>query len=308
MDKLSVIILSYAIDEEVYRMNCKAIESLFASEEWAVWELEVLLIESNHESKYTYDSRVRILVPEEKFGFHRFFNIGLEQTNGEFLAFCNNDIVFQSGWWSAIMKVKKEHPRFMCFSPVDSSYPMMAEEIATGKAYTTGWENKRHFAAWCFVWERKVFKTIGLFDETFDFYSADDDELQTLHYYAIPNVLVTGSEVKHLSQVVTKKVGINKYAVTDKEKYPLSEYEIKRGWTWLWSDVRFYLAHRRFEKKWGNEWMRQHVNNFLQRYPCLNIRPITKFLYSRSVNLFLAQLTGISDSNPVHFSEKDPQG
>lgn len=32
--KLSVIILSYAIDEEVYRMNCQAIESLFASEDW----------------------------------------------------------------------------------------------------------------------------------------------------------------------------------------------------------------------------------------------------------------------------------
>ncbi len=32
--KLSVIILSYAIDEEVYRMNCRAIESLYASEEW----------------------------------------------------------------------------------------------------------------------------------------------------------------------------------------------------------------------------------------------------------------------------------
>lgn len=306
--KLSIIILSYAIDDEVYRMNCRAIESLFSSENWRLengdWTLEVLLMESNHEAKYTYDSRVRILIPEENFGFHRFFNIGLEQTTGEFIAFCNNDIVFQKGWWSAIMKVKKEHPRFMCFSPVDGSYPMMAEEIATGKEYTIGWENKRHFAAWCFVWERKVFKTIGLFDEIFDFYSADDDELQTLHYWAIPNVLVTGSEVKHLSQVVTKKVGINKYAVTDKERYPLSEYEIKRGWTWLWSDVRFYLAHRRMIAKWGNKWMIKRVDNFLLRHPWLNIRPVTKILYNRRVNLLLAKLTGISDPNPVHYSEK----
>ena len=325
--KLSVIILSYTIDEEVYRMNCRAIESLFASEEWALTNegineltnerkisnfqspiskssLEVLLIESNQEAKYTYDSRVRVLVPEEKFGFHRFFNIGLDNASGEFVAFCNNDIVFQSGWWSAIMKVKKEHPRFMCFSPVDSSYPMMVEEIATGKEYTIGWENKRHFAAWCFVWERKVFKTIGLFDETFDFYSADDDELQTLHYWAIPNVLVTGSEVKHLSQVVTKKVGINKYAVTDKEKYPLSEYEIKRGWTWLWEDVRFYVAYQREKNKWGSHWMRKRVNEFLERHSWLNIRPVTKFLYNRRVNLFLAKITGVSDPNPVHFSEK----
>ena len=291
--KLSVIILSYAIDEEVYRMNCKAIESLFASEEWADGELEVLLIESNREAKYTYDSRVRILIPEEKFGFHRFFNIGLEQTSGEFVAFCNNDIVFQKGWWSAIMKVKKEHPRFMCFSPVDSSYPMMAEEIATGKEYTIGWENKRHFAAWCFVWERKVFRTIGLFDETFDFYSADGDELLTLRKYAIPNVLVTDSEVKHISKVVTKKVDAKKSPVITEEmraKYPLTEEEIRCRLTWLWDDVRLYDAFQREKAKYGHYRMVRKVNHLFDKYPWLHIRPISMFLYNRKVNVLLTKL------------------
>lgn len=306
--KLSVIILSYAIDEEIYRMNCRAIDSLFSSENWKLengdWTLEVLLMESNREAKYEYDSQVRVMIPEEKFGFHRFFNIGLYNTSGDFVAFCNNDIVFEKGWWSAIMKVKTEHPKFMCFSPVDCSYHMMAEEIAKGKEYMIGWENKRHFAAWCFVWERKVFNTIGRFDETFDFYSADDDELMTLRYYAIPNVLVTSSEVKHLSQVVTKKVGINKYAVTDKEKYPLSEYETKRGLTWLWDDVRFYVAHRREEAKWGNFHMRDRVHRMLWKHPWLNVRPITMVLYNKRVNRILAKLTCVADPKPVRYIDE----
>lgn len=305
MPKLSVIILSYALDDEVYQMNTRCLDSLFASEQWTEGELEVLLMESNRNAAYQYDHRVRVLMPEEKFGFHRFFNIGLEHTSGEYVAFCNNDIVFMPDWWTAIIHVKEQHPKYMCFSPVDNSYPMMAEEIATGKEYTIGWKNKRHFAAWCFVWERKVFKTIGLFDETFDFYSADDDELQTLRYYAIPNVLVTNSEVKHLSQVVTKKVGINKYVVTDKERYPLSEYELKRGYVWLWDDVRFYLAHRRFERKWGNEWMRKRVNRLLDKYEFLNKRLVTRILYNKWVNLLLAKLTGVSDPNPVSFKENE---
>lgn len=305
MPKLSVIILSYAIDDEVYQMNTRCLDSLFASEQWRDGELEVLLMESNKEAAYQYDPRVRVLMPEEKFGFHRFFNIGLEHTSGEYVAFCNNDIVFMPDWWTAIMRVKEQHPKYMCFSPMDSSYPMMAEEIAKGEKYVIGWENKRHFAAWCFVWERKVFKTIGFFDEVFDFYSADDDELQTLRYYAIPNVLVTNSEVKHLSQVVTKKVGINKYIVTDKEKYPLSEYELKRGWVWLWDDVRFYLAHRRFERKWGNEWMRKRVNRLLDKYEFLNKRLVTRILYNKWVNLLLAKLTEVSDPNPVCFKENE---
>lgn len=303
MPKLSVIILSYALDDEVYQMNTRCLDSLFASEQWAEGELDVLLMESNRNAAYQYDHRVRVLMPEENFGFHRFFNIGLGHTNGEYVAFCNNDIVFQPDWWTAIMRVKEQYPKYICFSPMDSSYPMMEEERATGKQYVIGWENKRHFAAWCFVWERKVFKTIGLFDETFDFYSADDDELQTLRYYAIPNVLVTNSEVKHLSQVVTKKVGINKYVVTDKGRYPLSEYELKRGWVWLWDDVRFYVAFRREEAKWGNSWMRKRINHFLERFPLFNKRPITKLLYNRRINLFLARIFGIADPNPVHFEE-----
>lgn len=314
--KLSVIILSYAIDEEVYRMNCRAIESLFVSEEWELTNegineltnereisnlqspiskssLDVLLIESNREAKYTYDSRVRVLVPEEKFGFHRFFNIGLDNTSGEFVAFCNNDIVFTPGWWSAIMKVKEQHPKFMCFSPVDSSYPMMAEEMARGQEYVIGWENKRHFAAWCFVWERKVFKTIGRFDERYDFYSADGDELLTLRKYAVPNVLVTGSEVKHLSQVVTKKMDSLKSAVIPleiREKYPLTDEEIRRGLAWLWEDVRFYEAYQKDKMKWGHWRMVKRVNHFFERHPRLHVRPLAMLLYNRHVNVLLTKL------------------
>ena len=301
--QLSVVILSYAIDNDIYEMNCRCIDSLLKSEHWKDGELEILLLESNTQVVYPYPDDVRVLIPKEKFNFHRFLNIGLAETTGNFIAFCNNDIIFQPNWWTAIKRVKERHSKFMCFSPLDRSYPMMLEEIATRKEYVIGWENKRHFAAWCFVWERKVFETIGYFDEMFDFYSADDDELQTIHYYGIPNVLIPSSEVKHLSQVVTNKVGVNKYRVLNVEKYPLSEYEIKRGYIWLWEDVRFYLAHRRFEKKWGNECIRKRINRFLDRYKYLNISIVTRLLYNPRINMLLAKFTGVNDPKPVIFNE-----
>ena len=148
-----------------------------------------------------------------------------------------------------------------------------------------------------------MFKTIGRFDETFDFYSADNDELLTLRKYAIPNVLVTESEVKHLSQVVTKKVGVNKYAVTDKNLYPISDLELMHRRYWLWNDYRLYIAYRRAEAKWGNEWMIKRINHFFERHLWLNIRPITKLLYNKKMNLVLAKLTGLADPNPVKYSE-----
>ena len=291
---LSVIILAYTIDEEIYEMNRHCIMSLLESEDWNDDELSVLLIESNKNAGYKYDDKVKVLIPEESFNFHRFLNIGLDNTQGQFVAFCNNDIIFTNGWFSAIMEIKERNPKFMCFSPLDRSYPMMTEmEMPSTQKYYIGWENKRHFAAWCFVWERKVFNIIGRFDETFDFYSADDDELMTLRKYAIPNVLVVHSEVKHLSQVVTRKQGMAQYVVTDKQKYPLSEKELKRGLSWLWDDVRFYLAYRRMEQKWGNGRMACRINRMLDKYPMFRKRLITKILYNKKINLMLSKLTGI---------------
>lgn len=286
--------MSFALDDEVYQMNTRCLDSLFASEQWTDGELEVLLMESNRDATYQYDARVRIMIPEEKFGFHRFFNIGLDNTAGEFIAFCNNDIVFQPNWWTAIKRVKEQNPKFMCFSPLDRNYPMMTEEeIPSTKDYYIGWENKCHFAAWCFVWERKVFDIIGKFDEIFDFYSADDDELMTLQKYAIPNVLVTASEVKHLSQVVTIKEGVSKYRITDKKLYPLSKKEISRGLAWLWDDVRFYNAYRRMETKWGNERMIRRIHRFFEMFPIFRKHWITKIMYNKSVVNSLAKLTRI---------------
>ena len=305
MPKLSVIILSYAIDEEVYQMNCQAIGSLFESEEWSQMgegvnglrdertELEVLLMESNREAKYSYDKRVKVMMPEEKFGFHRFFNIGLDNTCGEFIAFCNNDIVFMPGWWSAIMEVKRKHPKFMCFSPYDDKYPMMVKEAEKGKEYTIGWENQQHYAPWCFVWERKVFKTISRFDEVFDFYSADGDELLTLRKYAIPNVFVPKSVVKHISKVVTHKVDAKHSPVITedmREKYPLTDEEIRCNLTWLWDDVRLYDAYQREKAKYGHWRMVRKVNHLFDRYPWLHIRPISLLLYNRKVNVLLTKI------------------
>ncbi len=294
---LSVIILSYTLDDDIYQVNRRCIESLLDSELWDNGQLEILLIESYKQNPYSYDEKVKVLVPDEVFNFHRFFNIGLSQTQGEFIAFCNNDIVFTKGWFTAILEVKQKHPEFMCFSPLDRSYPLMGEDsLPSTNDYYIGWENKKHFAAWCFVWEREVFDIIGQFDEKFDFYCADDDELQTLRYYAIPNVVVTRSEVKHLSQVVTKKESAtHSHKIVDRDKYPLTKEEIRRGYSWLWDDDRSYIAYQRMKAKWGNGQMRGRINRVLEKYPFLNHRFITHILYRKKINKFLCLMTGISE-------------
>lgn len=295
MNSLSVIILSYTLDESIYEMNVDCINSLLSSETWVDDSLNIYLIESNKSCTYEYNARVKKIIPNEVFNFHYFLNIGIEQSNSEFIALCNNDIIFKRNWFTEILNVSEKNKNFMCFSPIDRNYSTMSyEQFPADKDFYIGWDNKCHYAAWCMVWKRKVFDIIGKLDETFNFYSADDDELMTMRKYAIDNVLVPKSEVIHLSQVVTKKVDEkNSPKIIDKEKYPLSEKEIQRGLSWLWDDVRFYEAYFKMQNKWGNERMIRRINRFLDAFPFFRKRIITKLLYTKNVNLLLSKLTGL---------------
>lgn len=299
-DKLSVIILSYAIDDDIYEMNCRALKSLVESETWTDENLQVLLIESKKDSTYTYPwSNVEVLIPEEDFGFHKFFNIGINKTNGEYIAFCNNDIIFKPGWFGEIKKVADAHKRFKCFSPVDDSgdYPKMTPEaLPRDKDYYKGWDHQKHFAPWCFVWKREVFDITGPFDETFDLYGADGDELFTLSRNALWSVVCTKSVVNHLAgqTTIVKQSGIDdKYRITDYDKYPLTEFEIKHNYQWLYDDYRFYEAFQKMKKKWGIENSALWLQRKIKRYPFLNWRPLSLWLFSKKTNYIICLLRGI---------------
>lgn len=299
-DKLSVIILSYAIDDDIYEMNCRALKSLIESETWTDDNLQVLLIESKKDSNYTYPfPNVDVLIPNEDFGFHKFFNIGINKTDGEYIAFCNNDIIFKPGWFREIKKVADAHKRFKCFSPIDDSgdYPKMTPEaLPRDKNYYKGWDHQKHFAPWCFVWKRKVFDITGPFDETFDLYGADGDELFTLSRNALWSVVCTKSVVNHLAgqTTIVKQSNIdNKYRITDYDKYPLTDFEIKHNYQWLYDDYRFYEAFQKMKKKWGVENTALWLQRKIMKYPFINFRPINLALFSKKGNYLFTKLRGI---------------
>lgn len=61
MKSLSVVLLSYAVNDIIYRMNSDAIDSLFKSESWGNEDLEILLIESCKTSNYSYRGESELL-------------------------------------------------------------------------------------------------------------------------------------------------------------------------------------------------------------------------------------------------------
>ncbi len=250
---LSAIILSYTNSEKIHRMTKECIASLTASEDFNdALPLEIILVESNKHylaDGFAYPENVKVIVPEIPFNFHAYLNVGIKGSSMPFVALCNNDLLFSHHWFTEILNVKKIMPRIRSFSPVQPG------ETTGEGAYTVGYDVRKHFKGWCMVAERKLFETIGLPDEQFDFYYADDDYAMTLKKHNEPHALVHRSVVEHLGGENTgssREEG-NEAFNSIVNKYPdLPKYLFSDGYKWILKNEKLLDGHLKFHRKWGS--------------------------------------------------------
>ena len=116
---------------------------------------------------------------------------------------------------------------------------------------------------------------------------------------ALWSVVCTKSIVRHLAgqTAIVKQSDVdNKYRITDHEKYPLSDYEIKQGYhLWLYDDYRFYEGYQKHKAKYGVDNTTKWLQRKITKHTFLNFRPFSYLLFSKQTNLFFSRLRGIND-------------
>jgi GT2 family glycosyltransferase len=261
MIKLSVIILSNTINNAIYEMTKNCIHSLVVSESEKL-NLEIILIESNRNYKkleFNYSDIVKIIIPEGVFNFNRFLNIGIKGATGDYIALCNNDLIFGKNWFTEILKIKDSNPEIMSFSPYDQNSNRTSKEIIATNDFVLGYEIQKQMTGWCFVVSNNVFNKIGALDERFNFYYADNDYTMCLRKYNIKHALVTRSIVIHLGGIVTKE--INKIETDFSNNFQLTEltnrtkipkYVVKQNLVQILNDEKMIDGVIKFHQKWGH--------------------------------------------------------
>jgi GT2 family glycosyltransferase len=246
--KLSAIILAMTTVEELFAMTSDCVNSLIASE--SDFDMEIIIIESNKNylnSNFKYPEFVTVIVPESDFNFHKFLNIGIKASTGEYVALCNNDLVFYSNWFSEILKIKEENPCIKSFSPSGK-----IDDCSFRNKFEIGYKVQTHIKGWCIVANREVFPSIGFLDETFDFYYADNDYAMSLKCNNIKHALVFNSYVKHLEK--KSSTAIEKHLEQKKDfiaKYKIPNYLLKGDYEWILGDEKSLSGFLKFYNKWG---------------------------------------------------------
>jgi GT2 family glycosyltransferase len=274
--KLSVIILAMTTTEEFFEMTSNCINSLVASERNI--EIEIIVIETNKNYfnlGFIYPDSVKVIVPEAEFNFHKFLNIGIKASTGDYIALCNNDLVFHENWFREILKIKEQYPKIKSFSPNgkinDSSFI---------NKFEIGYKVQTHVKGWCIVANREVFPKIGFLDEIFDFYYADNDYAMSLKCNNIKHALVFNSHVTHLEKKSSSNNGNNlKNKKSFIEKYKIPNYLLNGQYGWVLENEKNLSGFLKFYNKWGTPnlvYRKNKIADILIKY---ELGCLVKFLF-----------------------------
>lgn len=224
---VDVVVLSNCTSAAYFTVNNDCIDSLIASED--NYEFNIIVIESNPEFPgllFDYPQpNVRVLIPGEPFNFNRFLNIGLAESNHEWIIFCNNDILFHKNWITEIFKIKQQHPLIRSFSPFDRHSKYLKWNDFNKQPFHAGYRIAIEFTGWCFVVERSIFEQTGPFDEQFDLYFQDNDFACTLQSHGILHAMVSTSFVEHIGGYTTKS-----YDASHTVKYSIDKKKFLKKW------------------------------------------------------------------------------
>jgi GT2 family glycosyltransferase len=237
MNKIDIIILSYAKDESLKKVTENAITSLLASEDGEQINFNILVIESNKSLKPFTFPRTETIYPDIEFNFNRYQNIGLKWSVSEYVCFCNNDLIFQPGWASAMLKAFDNDSLLMSASPVCPDFhPTIGLLPNTGNYY--GYRVRHEIAGWCLFAKRSLFNTIGKFDEQFKFWFADADYAKTLQSKNQRHALITSSVVLHLDGISTKELNVKMKKAMTSEQFWYFQYK------WEHRNILLYLYRK----------------------------------------------------------------
>jgi len=196
--KLSIIIVSDARNSNFYNATQETINS--ALQQKNEIEKEIIIIEKQNNVSYKNINKI-IHVQDLEFNYNKFLNLGIEQSSGEYIALCNNDLTFFDNWDSKIIKVMNDN-NILSASPLHTEL-----ETPGGRSAFKNLQNRiffgyrigRELFDWCVVINRKVVEIIGKLDESpLYFYYNNELYAKQLIKSNIQHALIGHSVVKHL--------------------------------------------------------------------------------------------------------------
>ncbi|MDD2225429.1 MAG: glycosyltransferase family 2 protein [Candidatus Shapirobacteria bacterium] len=210
-------------------------------------EFEIILVDNNSkdnsleifETIIPKNFNYRILLNSKNYGFAGAVNQGIEKAKHKYVVLLNNDLTMEPKWFQLISKTIKENknPKIVTFfgtvltkdgTKFESQglkffYSGKCQNISNGKKFnkSTTYDLPSTQLAWgasaaFVVYNKKMLKQIGLFDENFFAYEEDVDLALRLHNLNYQTLYIPQAISYHLGGGTSNKMGIFRYKMDAK--------------------------------------------------------------------------------------------
>lgn len=213
--EIDVIILSYAKNDDIIKMNNDCINSINNSTK--NYSFNIILVETDNNRTHKYSQKnVQVVQPGVEFNYNKFLNIGLKYCKNEWILLSNNDVIYDSNFIDYMLEEYNKDNQLLSMSPMDNTW-FRHKEFSHNVNVYYGYRTSFEITGWSILLNKMVVDKIGgSFDENFKFWYQDNDYSNNLIKYKIKHGLVTKSNVTHL---LSKSHGLiennKKFEMTD---------------------------------------------------------------------------------------------
>ena len=210
-------------------------------------EFEIIFIDNNSkdnsieifETIIPKNFNYRILLNQKNYGFAGAVNQGILKAKYEWVVLLNNDLTMEPNWFQLIYKTIKENknPKIATFfgtvltkdgtkfesQGLNFFYSGKCQNISNGKKFnkSTIYDLSSNKLVWgasaaFVVYNKKILKQIGLFDENFFAYEEDVDLALRLHNLNYQTFYIPKAISYHLGGGTSNKMGIFRYKMDAK--------------------------------------------------------------------------------------------
>jgi GT2 family glycosyltransferase len=194
---MDVIILSNGLTNDLQQITQNAIDSCVRDD-----EVKLVIVKEQQEINYKDCLTVHENITTA-FNYNKELNILAQRfcKGAEYIAFCNNDLIFDSDWASVIIDYMKKNDVVSC-SPIRPRDIKKKIPFKNNSYYREGC-----IMGWCLVLEKNFyFNVLKGFSEEYKFHSADDMYGKQLTELGIKHHFCKDSIVEHLEGKTTTQL------------------------------------------------------------------------------------------------------
>ena len=159
---------------------------------------------SNDCMKSIYKTGVEANIFLEPYcGYNKALNNGAKKGESEYIAFCNNDLVFHKGWLEHLIYGLETYDSVSPWCP-KTHMQWWGKYRKPNKPYRS-YEVGKCIAGWFIMMKRITWELIGGFDERFTFWYCDNSYCEQLKQNKLSHALIPNSKVTHLQSTTLMK-------------------------------------------------------------------------------------------------------